>query len=277
MIIENGKMLLAFSQEDAVRYYNSCVDIFLAGGEYKVKKITFFAKSEEKPLSDYIQVKEYDDNFLLLGVYTEDEKLVSECMEFVDTIKDNYTELELRTDFFSVLDMESVKKRFSYETPEVPASPVYYIHTRKELAHFLLKEGVSISLSTEKDKEEIKILAKSGMLDPECMGEGMFNRCTCFSDVKWYILRVHGNIAGYLRAECGYQNIYDIGWLFVEPRYRCNGYAKQLVLYFSNHMFDIGAIPHYGFAICDESVAVAEKCGFKCDKIKTCGVSLKKL
>lgn len=277
MIIENSKMLPLFANADLARYYPTCADIALAGEDYKVRRITFFAKDVSSALSDYIQVKEYDDSFLLIGIHTEDKALISECLEFVDGIKDNYGEIELRTPFISVLDNENVTKRYSLEAVEYPASPIYYTHTRDELLPYAKMERVSIALHTEEDKAEISRCVQQGLLDSECMGEGMFTLTTNFKDVKWYILRVDGNIAGYLRAECGYSNYYDIGWLYVEPKYRGNGYATALTLYFSHHVFDIGAVPHYGFAICPESVRVAEKCGFKCDKTGIYCRGLKKL
>lgn len=276
MIIENSKMQSFFSKADIARYYHTCADIALSGEDYKVRKITFFAKDKASPLSDYIQVKEYDDSFLLVGIHTEDIALISECMEFIDGIKDNYGETELRTPFISVLNNKDITKRFSLESVEYPASPIYYLHSRDELAEYVKAENISIALHTEEDKAEITRCVQQGLLDSECMGEGMFTLTTNFKDVKWYILRVDGNIAGYLRAECGYSNLYDIGWLYVEPRYRGKGYATALTLYFAHHIFDMGAIPHYGFAICPESVRVAEKCGFKCDKTEIYCRALKK-
>ena len=276
MIIENSKMQSFFSKSDIARYYPTCADIALSGEDYKVRKITFFVKDENSPLSDYAQVKEYDDNFLLVGIHTEDKTLISECMELIDGIKENYGEIELRTPFISVLNNTDINKRFSLESVEYPASPIYYVHSRNELLPYKEMNGVSIALHTENDKAEIARCVQQGLLDPECMGEGMFIRTTNFKDVKWYILRVNGNIAGYLRAECGYENLYDIGWLYIEPIYRDKGYATALTLYFAHHIFDLGAIPHYGFAICPESVRVAEKCGFKCDKTEIYCRALKK-
>ena len=94
-------------------------------------------------------------------------------------------------------------------------------------------------------------------------------------DVKFYIMRVNGEIVGYLRAECGYMNIYDIGWLYIEPKYRGKGYATLLVLDFSKEMFKNGLIPHYGYAISEESARVAEKCGYQCDQTRLICKTLK--
>lgn len=268
MRIENKKILALLDAKDRIRYYHWCADLSLAGEDYKVSEILFFVKDENDPLSDFIQVKKYDDRFLLIGVYTEDQTLVSECMEYTDGIKNDYEEIELRTPFSSVLEHENIRKRFSLETPSSPANPVYYIHSSAELAQLPPNASVSVSLLTEADKEEIARDVAQGKLDAESMGveESVFQAWTCFKDVKWYLLRVDGEIAGYLRAECGYENIYDIGWLYVEPRFRGKGYAASLVMYFSHDMFAHGAVPHYGYAISESSARVAEKCGYKCEK-----------
>ncbi len=275
MIIENKNMLASFDAADKERYYPICMDIALAGNDYKVKEVIFFVRYEDAPLSDYIQIKKYDDRFLLIGVHTEDTALISEGLEYVKGVKNEFDEIEMRTSFLSVLNHEGMNQQFSMYMPENPANPVYYIHSPSELTDIQHNSRVHISRVTEADKIEIANGVKYGKLCSECMGEGMFQIKTCFKDIIWYILRVDGDIAGYLRAECGYANIYDIGWLYVLPRYRGNGYAAELVSYFSHETFSNGAIPHYGYAISNESVRVAEKCGYKCDSTKLICRSLK--
>ena len=266
VIINNSVMLSFFDSVDRVRYYNSCVDILLAGEDYKVNEIVIWAKDENAPLSDYIQVKKYDDSFLLIGIYTEDVSLISECMEYVDTIKDAFNEIELRTPFTSVLEQKSISMRFCFATPQYPTSPVYYIKSSDMLSNLTNNDRITIALLSDEDKFEIARDIELGKLDAESMGADAFRACACFNDVKFYLMRVDGEVAGYLRAECGYMNIYDIGWLYVEPRYRGNGYASLLVQSFSRDMFAHGAIPHYGYAISKASARVAEKCGYQCDK-----------
>ena len=52
MRIENTKMLAYFDALDKVRYYNMCTDIVLAGDDYKVMEIVFFADHPDGPFSD---------------------------------------------------------------------------------------------------------------------------------------------------------------------------------------------------------------------------------
>lgn len=264
MIINNQIMLSHFDSEDRVRHYNGCVDISLAGEDYKVNEIVFFAKNENDPLSNYIQVKKYDDSFLLVGICTQDTPLILECMEYIDTIKNEFSEIELRTPFASVLEEKSVTSRFTFEEPQYPTNPIYYIRSSDSLPNPIHNGNITVTLLSDEDKAEIAHALDTGKLDPESWGD--FTTCTSFKDVKWYIMRVGGEIAGYLRAECGYENIYDIGWLYIEQKYRCKGYATELVLHFSRDMFEHDAIPHYGYAISKESSRVAEKCGYQCDK-----------
>ncbi len=199
-------------------------------------------------------------------MYTEDEALISECMDYVDTVKAEFDEIELRTPYPAVLDSEHIRKYFNAENTEHPANPVYYIHSADKLTLLSENTSVSVSLFCETDKDEIDKAVQEGKLDQESMNGDMFVPYTCYKDTEWYILRVNGEIAGYLRSECGYSNIYDIGWLYVEPRFRGHGYAADLVLKFSYDMFGTGMIPHYGFALSEASARVAEKCGYICDK-----------
>lgn len=266
MIIDNKIMLSCFDSADRARYYHWCVDISLAGEDYKVNEIVFFAKDEKEPLSDYIQVKKYDDSFLLVGIYTQDTSLILECMEYIDTIKNSFNEIELRTPFPSVLEQGSVTTRFVFETPQYPANPVYYINSSDELSNLICDDRISVTLIKDEDKIEVARKVEKGLLDLESWGDGSFRPCTNFKDVKFYIMRVDGEIVGYLRAECGYMNIYDIGWLYIEPQYRGKGYASLLVMNFSRDMFMNGLMPHYGYAISIASARVAEKCGYQCDK-----------
>lgn len=99
MIIENAKVLAYFDGTDREKYYNTCADISLAGDDYKVMEVVFFAKHPDGPFTDYIQVKKYDDKFLLLQVNTEDEALLLECLAYVKEIETDFEEIEMRTRF----------------------------------------------------------------------------------------------------------------------------------------------------------------------------------
>jgi GNAT superfamily N-acetyltransferase len=265
MILDNQTMIAALDASDRARYYHWCTDLSLAGEDYKVNEIVCFVCDASDPLADFIQVKKYDIGFLLLLVYTENQNLIAECMDYVDMVKDAFEEIELRTPYESVLQEPQIMQRFSLTEPEYPGSPVYYLHTVDELSSLSYHTDAAISPYRESDKDDIAQAIAAGALDSEYMNADMFVPCSVFSDVKWYILRVNGELAGYLRAECGYANIYDIGWLYVEPRFRGHGYACDLVMYFSHDMFAHGQIPHYGYAISEQSARVAQKCGYVCD------------
>ncbi len=265
MIIDNQAMIAALDASDRVRYYHWCTDLSLAGKEYKITEIVCFVSDAVQPLNDFIQVKKYDDGFLLILLYTENQSLIAECMDYVDTVMDSFEEIEIRTPYSAVLQLPIMQCRYTLHATEYPANPVYYIHTADELLSPKANTNAAVSPYHESDKSVIAKAVADGALDGESMNADMFVPCTVFSDVKWYILRVNGEIAGYLRAECGYANIYDIGWLYVEPRFRGHGYACDLVMYFSHDMFAHGQIPHYGYAISEQSARVAEKCGYQCD------------
>ena len=266
MIIDNQAMIAALDASDRARYYHWCTDLSLAGEDYKVNKIVCFVCDASEPLTDFIQVKHYDVGFWLILLYTENQTLIAECMDYVDTVKDAFEEIELRTPYSAVLELPIIQSRYTLTSPEYPASPVYYIRTAEQLLSPKINTDASVSLYCASDRDEIAKATAAGALDSESMNADMFVPCTVFSDVKWYILRVCGEIAGYLRAECGYANIYDIGWLYVEPRFRGHGYACDLVMYFSRDLFASGAVPHYGYAISASSARVAEKCGYVCDQ-----------
>ena len=268
MRIDNQTMLAALDAADRIRYYHWCTDLSLAGEDYKINEIVCFVRSADEPLADFIQVKQYDLGFLLILMYTGHPELVEECMDYVDTVKDAFEEIELRTPYPAVLQLPIIQNRYTLTTPAYPASPVYYIHSANQLQSVQSHPEASVSLYCDADKAEIAKAVAAGNLDCESMNADMFVPCTVFSDVKWYILRVGGEIAGYLRAECGYANIYDIGWLYVEPRFRGHGYACDLVQSFSRDLFSRGAVPHYGYAISAESARVAQKCGYECDHTK---------
>ncbi len=265
MRIDNPTMIAALDAADRIRYYHWCTDLSLVGEDYKINEIVCFVRDASDPLADFIQVKQYDLGFLLILMYTEDPALIAECMDYVDTVKDAFEEIELRTPYSAVLALPILQNRYTFTAPAYPASPVYYIQAEDQLLSPKTNTEASVSLYRDSDNDEIANAVAAGALDCESMNADMFVPCTVFSDVKWYILRVNGEIAGYLRAECGYANIYDIGWLYVEPRFRGHGYACDLVMYFSKDLFAHGAIPHYGYAISGESARVAQKCGYVCD------------
>jgi len=269
MIIDNFKMTEALALADSARYYHWCVDLSLAGEDYKVNEIVCFVNDESDPLSDFVQVKKYDMGCLLILLYTEKNELIDECMDYVDAIAKGFPEIEIRTPYPSFFESDRIKGKYAVVPVANPSNPVFYIHSADELVPNRKHEAVEVhQYRGDADKAAIFSAVNGGRIDVANMNADMFVPCTVFKDVKWYIMCIDGEIAGYLRAECGYGNIYDIGWLYVEPRYRGHGYAVDLVTYFSKDMFARQAIPHYGYAVSEESVSVAKKCGYICDNVK---------
>lgn len=262
MRIDKSFMLEKFHSADVIRFFETCLDITLAGDDYKITDIIYFIKDELTALDDYIQIKHYDDSFLLIYAHTRNPELFSECVAYVSEHKDDFDEIVLSTPFSEISNNDALNKQFSLAAPSYPANPVYYIHSPSELSDIRLGENVSIALGTECDREELRREAELGNINTEEFGPEIFNTYDCYRDTRLYIMRVDGRIIGYLRAECGYENIYDIGWLYVMPEYRGYGYAAQLVMHFSRDCFDNGLIPHYGYAVSPESARVAEKCGY---------------
>ncbi len=261
-------MLEQFRAADEVFYFNACHDITLSGPDYKVKDVRYFILNEGTPLADYIQIKLYDDRFLLVTAHTRNAGLLAEGFACIAELAPDFKEIELRTPFPEILEYDGLTGTFEQNEPSDPASPVYFIHSPVELIAPIPDETVTVSLAAEEDKAEIERENERGNLNPEEIGPYIFNTFTIFKDTRLYILRVGGTIAGYLRAECGFSNIYDIGWLYVRPDYRGHHYAVHLTHFFSADCFAAGRVPHYGFAISDASVRVAEKCGYSCDPAK---------
>ena len=76
-------MISVLDRTDRARYYHWCADLALAGEDYKVNEIVCFVHDESAPLSDFVQIKKYDMGFLLILLYTENQMLITECMDYV--------------------------------------------------------------------------------------------------------------------------------------------------------------------------------------------------
>jgi len=265
--IDNKYMLECFREKDEVFYYNSCKNIELAGDDYKIREIRYFIKDKADPLSDYVEIRIYDDEDGFISVYaaTKDAGLLCEALQYLLKISEGVREISLRTPFAEIFSYKCVSDYFNVTETECPVNPVYYVHRADELIGLPENKDVQVNPVTEKDKLDVKEAEAAGHLDPESFNSEIFDYCGFYKDTKFFILRVKGKIAGYLRAENGFSNIYDIGWVYVLPEYRGHGYAAYLVLFFSDYCFEKGFIPQYGYAINHESIKVAKKCGYKCD------------
>ncbi len=266
MRISSAEFLAALEAADKVLYYEWCVDLSLVGNGYKVTEIVSFVKTTDTPLTDFIQVKKYSDSFLLVLIYTKDAALIGECVEYLTEIAADFAEIEMRTPFPSVLCSPMLTDRFSIGASDYPSNHVYCIRHPDALILPPANRAVTVTHFTDADRLEIKRAADSGSIDRAEMNADMFIPPANCKDVRWYILRVDGEIGGYLRAECCLGDIYNIGWLYMEPNLRGHGYAAYLVAFFAKEMFTSGKIPHYGYAVSEQSARVAKKCGFRCEQ-----------
>ena len=280
MIIDNNKMIDLFAEYDLPRYYHRCADVVLASDDYKAKKIVYFGNEDDDLVNNHIQLRVCFDDSFIITVNTTSDELIEECFSYVD--KHPNTDVEMRTPYDKNLQNNSIISRFSVREAKYPLNPVYYMHTRQELIKTPTKKDVAVSLLDQCSIEEIRDNIRRGLLDgeemdpDETMDPNVFYAMG-YKDIKTFIIRVNGNVIGYLRGENGFSNVYDIGWVYIDPKYRNRGYAAHLVKCFSEYMFDNGFIPHYGHAISKQSVCVAEKCGFKCDDEHSVCVGLKRL
>ena len=263
MIIDNKYMLNLFCTADEVLYYNQCKDISLASEDYKVKTVIYVAENEAMALYEHISMKVYYDDVILLGISSANEQLIKEALDIALGLNTSKEPLELRTTFPQIFSYPIFAKPLELKEPEENSfSPVYYIHRKEELLSHPVPDEVDVHLATDKDYALMSQDMTNGKIDREIFDGA---REDYVSDIpsKIFFLTVDGATAGYLRAENGFSNIYEIGWLYVVPEYRGHHYSVYLTESFSEWCFENGFIPQYGFAINEESRKIAEQCGYK--------------
>lgn len=86
-------------------------------------------------------------------------------MDYIDTIKDDFGEIELRTPFESVLEQKIISDRFRIEPPLYLASPVYYIRSSDMLVNIASNENVAVTPMNDNDYPEIAHDVEQGRLD----------------------------------------------------------------------------------------------------------------
>ena len=254
--IDNHKMLSAMEAADDIRYLYDCIDISLAGEDWKVREIRYLTADPSDPLRDYVTFKRYDfdeTNSLLVGCHTKNDALIEKTAELIAA--DNAGEKELRTEFPEILSHPALTERFSMTDADEGVNPIFALTDPARLKPYEPAVGVTVSVWNGENREKIR----AELAD---IGEGVDYICTCCRDTRRYLLYLNGRAVGYLRAECAWKNVYDIGWVNVEPEYRRRELGKQLVLAFAHDCLSRGEIPHYGFAVSRESALTAESCGF---------------
>ena len=252
MKIENQIMLGRLSAADERKYYHYCLEISLADENYKVKSVTFFAKDADNPEKDFVCVRECEDSFAVLIAETDDPGIISEGVDFLLSL--NANENQLWTNHREVLSLLCVTGNFDVFPVNEPAPPTCSVGSVSELVSIPTPKGVAISLPEDGFPESLL----SGLeIDTPYSDR--------FIDIRRYFLIKEGKPIGYLRAERGYKNYYDIGWLFIIPKEQRHGYASALVAYYAEDCVKNGFIPNYGTAVSEGSEKVAKKCGFSRD------------
>ena len=261
--IDNARMRSLFAQADENRYFYDCHDITMAGRDgYKIKDIVYYAQDDSDPLASYACQKTYFDGSVVLYLYSRDRAFAHDVA--VHLHNHPAREIDLCSPTWDVREIESVAELFEIESTE-QGSPVFALCNRDALAPFVPRESVTCTKAGVYDR--LRVQADPTLLqalEEELRSVTLFDTCPCFDDTRFYIMECDGRIIGFLRAECGYRNYYDVGWVYVAPAYRNKGYGKHLTLFFAHDCLANGLYPHYGYAVSPESVAVAQACGFAC-------------
>ena len=250
MFIDKFTMQNILAGKDEGRFYHICLDISLSGEKYKVQNVTFFAR-EPGQADDFLCVTEYKDSLAVLTVETADPEIISEGVQYL--LRSDAAEYELRTNC-DILSLPCIADNFEIGD-DTGSSPTYSLRSADELVDIPAGD-VEISLLTKENSEAFR----------EILASEHAPYADCFADIRRYGMTKDRKPIGYLRAERGYKNYYDIGWLYVLPGARGHGYAPMLVSYFAKDCLENGAFPNYGYAVSRESERVAEKCGFSKDE-----------
>lgn len=259
--IDNLQMLNLFVKADEIRYFYDCHDIIMAGKNgYKIKEITYFAEDALDPLSSYACFKTYYDDSVTVTCNSKNEPFVSALANFL--LAHPAREIDIGTPFPEIYHFPCVKEKFVFPSTE-HGSPIYALYSKDTLPPLQIPAEITVALITDRDRAKIQAdLTLLSELEDDLRSPEIFDHYVCFHDTRFYLMKHNEKIIGFLRAECGYKNFYDIGWLYVAPKFRNNGYGKVLTLFFSYDCLANGKFPHYGYAVSDESISVARRCGY---------------
>lgn len=251
--ISNEKMLSAYAESDELKYLYDIINICKANPENNITEIKYYVKDINDPLADYAYIKKYWDGSVIIGIYTLDEQMIEQISEIALGIDSE--NIELITPHPELFDNPSFSNKLEITECEDHFSPIFVLKDKECLPALSIPDNTEIFEWNGENKEAAaKSLSELG----DCVS--YLNEL--FKDTKRYLMKSDGKIVGYLRAECAYKNYYEIGWLYIEPAYRSRGFGADIVLYYALDCLKNGKIPSYGYAINNESVRVAEKCGF---------------
>ncbi|MBP3919308.1 MAG: GNAT family N-acetyltransferase [Clostridia bacterium] len=273
MLIDRMKMLFFFNVTDVQRYYHFCHDILFCGTDSALRDIAFFCR-ESEPCIDFVCLKRYDDGEDRLFAYTDAYSLIEEALAYRETapsvidpqLSDVKRSCMLITDSEKVL--AALGNSYTLTPSEDTASPCYYLRGTADLRLFPCAANTCIVRLDTNNIEMIRAqLAKNGETEEYSEDHIGLWALQQYQFSENYLLGIeespeHVRWIGYLRAEQGYGNTADIGWVQIDAAERGHGYAKQLVSYFAADCLKNGKFPRYSFAVMHASEMVAEKCGF---------------
>ena len=261
--IDNARMQALFAQKDENVYFYDCHDIAMAGRDgYKIKDVVYYAQHASDPLASYACQKTYYDDSVVLYLYSRDRGFAEEIARHL--YEHPAREIDICSPSWNVCELVCIQTRFEVNSSETGA-PVYALCDKNALLPFSPHTDASFRPASERDRARVTLYPMLlDELEEELRTADLFDACPCFDGTRFYLLEDGGRIIGFLRAECGYRNYYDVGWVYVAPAHRNKGYGRQLVSFFAHDCLANGLYPHYGYAVSDESASVAKACGFVC-------------
>ena len=262
MKLDSRVLLEALRKADPVWHYNDCVDIALAGEDYKVQRTETFAACADDPAAGFVLLKHYYDGFVRVLAETGSEALLEEAF-FALFADAGSGEIRFSTSRKEQAKSLAVVSRFEVSSWDEPVNPVYFLREIHDLIPHPAGARQRISRFGGAERAWFEEQIGRGRSFPEELWPAVAHTYEIYRDTKTYVLWEDGEPVGWLRAECGFENIYDIGWLYILPEKRGKGLAPVLVCAFAEECWHSDCIPCYGYAINEASVRVAQKCGFR--------------
>ncbi len=258
--IDNSKMLNLFSFKDEIAYFYDCLYIEMAGKEnFNIKKVEYYAENEEDILSSYARIVTYYDDSITVSVHSDSMVFIESIAEYL--LHHSAQEIDITSRVVNLDEIASFKNRFTFLSSE-EAAPTYGFYEKNLSERCSLPNGVELIIADSEFYNRVKNNLEMLSYMKGYQFDDLFNQANGFSDTIIYCMMKDNKLIGYLRAECGYKNYYDIGWVEIASDFQKQGLGKQIVLFFMEHCFQNKRVPHYGYALSKESVALACATGY---------------
>ncbi len=250
------KQLLAHLAQSPVRNYADCRDLSLNGEKYKVREMRCFVDHADN-ICDYVLLRMYSDAYIVADFHTQSASLIDEAACAILALRGDFAEAELRT--LQPISHEIFTKAESIPSP----NPTFFMESEAEIRHISNNTRLKVSVATDDVYSAL-------VLNPSEINAQIFEFDSICPETRLYLLSHDEEIVGYLRAEKGFANILDVGFLFILPSFRGNSFGKYLATAFAKDCFLRGEIPHYGSAVSPASEAVARAVGFQREPLPIC-------